>query len=137
MGVDRGSASSCFIAGDVTWSVLQDVLHNDAYPNVGDVFYVSGYVLIAIGLSMLWRFQRAIANIGALVDGLIVGVAAAVLLWVFFIGPAVLDGSRRSRRTVVQHRLSGGRPAADRDGRAAGDAARPLGAVVDAAARAW
>ena len=82
-----------FIAGDVTWSVLQDVLHNDAYPNVGDVFYVSGYVLIAIGLSMLWRFQRAIANVGALVDGLIVAVAASVLLWVFFIGPAVLDGS--------------------------------------------
>jgi diguanylate cyclase (GGDEF)-like protein len=56
------------------------------------VFYISGYVLIAAGLSMLWRSQRAIANVGALVDGLIVGVAAAVLLWVFFIGPAVLDG---------------------------------------------
>jgi diguanylate cyclase (GGDEF)-like protein len=42
---------------------------------------------------MLWRFQRAIANVGALVDGLIVAIAAAVLLWVFFIGPAVLDGS--------------------------------------------
>ena len=62
------------------------------------MFYVSGYVLIAIGLSMLWRSQRAIANIGALVDGLIVGVAAAVLLWVFFIGPAVLDGEVGSRR---------------------------------------
>ena len=82
-----------FIAGDVTWSVYEDVLHLDVYPNLGDVFYVSGYVLIAIGLSMLWRFQRAIGNIGALVDGLIVAVAAAVLLWVFFIGPAVLDGS--------------------------------------------
>ena len=86
--------------------MLEDVLHSDAYPNVGDVFYVSGYVLIAIGLSMLWRSQRAIANIGALVDGLIVAVAAAVLLWVFFIGPAVLDGEWRSRRTSVQHRLS-------------------------------
>ena len=82
-----------FIAGDVTWSVYEDVLHIDAYPNLGDVFYVSGYVLIAVGLSMLWRFQRAIGNVGAVVDGLIVAVAAAVLLWVFFIGPAVLDGS--------------------------------------------
>ncbi len=82
-----------FIAGDVTWSVYEDVLHIEAYPNLGDVFYVSGYVLIAVGLSMLWRFQRAIGNVGAVVDGLIVAVAAAVLLWVFFIGPAVLDGS--------------------------------------------
>jgi diguanylate cyclase (GGDEF)-like protein len=82
-----------FIAGDVTWSVYEDVLHLDIYPNLGDVFYVSGYVLIALGLWMLWRYQRAVANIGALVDGLIVAVAAAVLLWVFFIGPAVLDGS--------------------------------------------
>jgi diguanylate cyclase (GGDEF)-like protein len=81
-----------FIAGDVTWIILDHVVGSDAYPNLGDVFYVSGYVPIAIGLSMLWRSQRAIANIGALVDGLIVGVAAAVLLWVFFIGPAVLDG---------------------------------------------
>ncbi len=82
----------CFLAGDITWMVLDHVVASEAYPNLGDVFYVSGYVLIAIGLSMLWRSQRAIANIGALVDGLIVGVAAAVLLWVFFIGPAVLDG---------------------------------------------
>ena len=53
------------------------VFESDAYPNIGDVFYVSGYILIAAGLSMLWRSQRAIANVGALVDGLIVGVAAA------------------------------------------------------------
>ena len=83
----------CFLAGDVAWTVLENVIHSDAYPNIGDVFYVSGYVLIATGLSMLWRSQRAIANVGTLVDGLIVAVAAAVLLWVFFIGPAVLDGS--------------------------------------------
>ena len=82
-----------FIAGDVTWTVYEDVLHRDVYPNLGDVFYVGGYLLIGIGLSMLWRSQRAIANVGALVDGLIVAVAAAVLLWVFLIGPAVLDGS--------------------------------------------
>jgi diguanylate cyclase (GGDEF)-like protein len=81
-----------FLAGDFIWILLEHVFESDAYPNIGDVFYVSGYVLIAAGLSMLWRSQRAIANIGALVDGLIVGVAAAVLLWVFFIGPAVLDG---------------------------------------------
>jgi diguanylate cyclase (GGDEF)-like protein len=79
-----------FLAGDVTWIVL-DRMGSEAYPNLGDVFYVGGYVPIAIGLSMLWRSHRAIANVGALVDGLIVGVAAAILLWVFFIGPAVLD----------------------------------------------
>ena len=82
----------CFLAGDITWIILDNVLHSEAYPNVGDIFYVSGYILIAIGMSMLWRTQRATANVGALIDGLIVGVAAAVLLWVFFIGPAVLDG---------------------------------------------
>jgi diguanylate cyclase (GGDEF)-like protein len=81
-----------FLAGDITWNVLEYVLHSDAYPNVGDVFYVSGYIPIAIGLSMLWRTQRASTNVGAIIDGLIVGIAAAVLLWVVFIGPAVLDG---------------------------------------------
>ena len=36
--------------------------------------------------------ERADVRHDQIVDGLIVGVAAAVLLWVFFIGPAVLDG---------------------------------------------
>ena len=39
-----------FIAGDVMWSLLEYVFHSDAYPNIGDAFYVSGYVLIALGL---------------------------------------------------------------------------------------
>jgi hypothetical protein len=30
-----------FLAGDFTWILLDHVFEHDAYPNVGDVFYIS------------------------------------------------------------------------------------------------
>jgi diguanylate cyclase (GGDEF)-like protein len=82
----------CFLVGDATWAVLERMGH-DAYPNLGDGFYIAGYVVLGFGFWWLWRAQRTLGNLAALVDGLIVAVTAGVLLWVFFIGPAVLDGS--------------------------------------------
>ena len=81
-----------FLTGDATWAVLER-MGRDAYPNLGDVFYIAGYVVLAFGFWSLYRAQRSLGNLGSLVDGLIVAVASGVLLWVFFIGPAVLDGS--------------------------------------------
>jgi diguanylate cyclase (GGDEF)-like protein len=81
-----------FLAGDATWAILEQ-MGSTTYPNLGDGFYIAGYVVMALGFVTLWRAQRVLGNLGSLVDGLIVAVAAGVLLWVFFIGPAVLDGS--------------------------------------------
>jgi diguanylate cyclase (GGDEF)-like protein len=84
---------ACFLLGDFVWLLLEHVYHSAAYPNLGDICYLSGYVAIAAGTLSLLHRQQTWSNLGALVDGLIVAVAAGVLLWVFFIGPAAADGS--------------------------------------------
>ncbi len=50
---------ACFLIGDVCFTVLEHVFHSEAYPNVGDIFYVGGYPFIAIGLTMLLRSRAS------------------------------------------------------------------------------
>ena len=83
----------CFLVGDISWTLIAHVWYTEAYPNVGDIFYVGGYVPIALGLTMLWSAQRERRDLGGVIDGLIVAVGSGVLLWVFLIGPAVFDTS--------------------------------------------
>jgi diguanylate cyclase (GGDEF)-like protein len=80
-----------FLVGDVTWWLLEAASDEVAYPNVGDGAYLSGYLLIAAGAVRMAAHRRRAVSVGPVVDGLIVAVAAGVLLWVFLIGPAALD----------------------------------------------
>jgi diguanylate cyclase (GGDEF)-like protein len=79
---------ACFLIGDICFSILEHVFHSDAYPNVGDIFYVGGYPLIAVGLVMLLRTRGKSRDAGGLIDGFIVATSVGVLLWVFFVQPA-------------------------------------------------
>ncbi|HVE17648.1 MAG TPA: EAL domain-containing protein, partial [Ilumatobacteraceae bacterium] len=79
---------ACFLVGDICFSILEHVFHSDAYPNVGDIFYVGGYPLIAIGLVMLLRTRGTSGDAGGVIDGFIVATSVGVLLWVFFVQPA-------------------------------------------------
>ncbi len=82
-----------FLVGDASWIVLEHVVHSDRYPNIGDAFYLGGYLPITAGLLMMLHRQRRGRDVAVLIDGLTVALSAGVLLWVFFIGPAMLDGS--------------------------------------------
>ena len=112
-------------------SCSSTTFHSEAYPNLGDLAYLSGYVSIAAGMLKLLHRQQAWSNLGALVDGLIVAVAAGVLLWVFFIGPAAADAQRRQLGTDRHDGLPGRRSADDR-ARCPG---RHAGALVDRCGR--
>ena len=85
------SGQAFFLIGDVCFAVLEHVFHSDAYPNVGDIFYVAGYPFIAIGLIMLLRSNGTSRDVGGVIDGFIVATSAAVLLWVFFVQPAAFE----------------------------------------------
>ena len=84
---------ACFVIGDIWFSVLEYVFHSDAYPNIGDLFYVGGYPFVAVGLIMLLRARRGTRDIGGVIDGFIVATSAGVLLWVFFAEPTAFDQS--------------------------------------------
>ena len=81
-----------FLIGDVCFSLLEHVFHSEAYPNIGDVFYVGGYPFIAVGLVML-RSRGESRDTGGVIDGFIVATSIGVLLWVFFVEPTALDNS--------------------------------------------
>ena len=84
---------ACFLTGDVCVSLLEHVFHSDAYPNIGDVFYVGGYPFIAVGLVMLLRTRGTSRDAGGVIDGFIVATSVGVLLWVFFVEPTAFDNT--------------------------------------------
>ncbi len=84
---------ACFLIGDVCFMVLENIVHSDASPNIGDIFYVAGYPFIAAGLVMLLRSRRGSRDVGGVIDGFIVATSVGVLLWVFFAEPTALDQS--------------------------------------------
>jgi diguanylate cyclase len=77
-----------FVAGDLVTNALDALGQDGAWTLLAELFYLSAYVPIAVGLSMLWRAEGWLSNVGAMVDGVIVAVAAGVLLWVFVLGPS-------------------------------------------------
>jgi signal transduction histidine kinase len=90
-----GAGVLACVAGEVTWNVYSLVLHQDPYPSLADLFYLSGYPLLAGGV---WLFVRGRArNRGlaqaSLVDAAIVTVAAGVVTWVFLVDPYASDES--------------------------------------------
>lgn len=82
---------ACFLVGDVCFALLEHVFHSDAYPNVGDIFYVAGYPFIAVGLIMLLRSSGSSGDVGGVIDGFIVATTAGVVLWVYFVSPTAFD----------------------------------------------
>ena len=84
---------ACFLVGDVCFSLLEHVFHSEAYPNIGDIFYVGGYPFIAVGLTMLLRSRGTSRDAGGVIDGFIVATSIGVLLWVFFVEPTAFDNS--------------------------------------------
>jgi diguanylate cyclase (GGDEF)-like protein len=84
---------ACFLIGDVCFSLLEHVFHSEAYPNIGDLFYVAGYPFIAAGLVMLLRSRNESRDTGGVIDGFIVATSIGVLLWVFFVEPTALDNT--------------------------------------------
>jgi diguanylate cyclase (GGDEF)-like protein len=84
---------ACFLIGDVCFALLEHVFHSEAYPNIGDIFYVGGYPFIAVGLTMLLRSRGTSRDAGGVIDGFIVATSVGVLLWVFFVEPTAFDNS--------------------------------------------
>ncbi|HSB87981.1 MAG TPA: EAL domain-containing protein [Ilumatobacteraceae bacterium] len=90
-----------FVIGDVCFSIIEHVFHSDAYPNIGDVFYVAGYPFTAAGLLMLVRAQGTSRDVGGVIDGVIIATSAGMLTWVFFAEPLALDNSLPVLERVV------------------------------------
>ena len=77
-----------FILGDITWAVLERVLHQEPMASAADVFYLMFYPLFAAGILLLPAVPLTRKeNLKLLLDTGIVMISAILVFWAFLIEP--------------------------------------------------
>jgi two-component system cell cycle response regulator len=74
-------------AADATFYTTHLVFGDDRFPAPADVLYLTHYLVLAAGLVLLIRARTPQWQAATMIDAAIVAVAAALLYWIFLIGP--------------------------------------------------
>ena len=102
-------AVTTFAAGDITYDVLTEFLHqSNPFPSVADAFYIATVPLLVAGLAaMVWTRRRRDGDTGAMLDALIITSGCAVLSWIYLIQPYVraVDINLFSKLTSIAYPL--------------------------------
>ena len=78
--------------GDLSWSVMEIILHQEPFPSVADIGYLMFYPLFAFGIFLLPDAPLSSKEkIKILIDAAIVIVSVALVFWVLMIGPIVIS----------------------------------------------
>lgn len=76
--------------GDLTWAIYELVLGViSPFPSVGDIFYLTGYLVLFIGILLLLRTQTELMNNAIRIDITIISLAVGVVVWIFLIDPKI------------------------------------------------
>ena len=84
------AAELCFIAGDTTYTLLTEVLHQDnPFPSLADVFYLAVYPLWAVAMLLMTRSRSrgVTSDRGGLLDSLILTTGLGLLSWIYLVLP--------------------------------------------------
>ena len=99
-----------FVTGDVITYNYQRFFGTELpFPSIGDVFYLSVYPCLFLGILLLIRHRNPGRDRDSAIDSLIVGIGVGVLSWVFLIAPYTHD----STLTTAQKLVSIGYPLMD------------------------
>ena len=79
-----GQAS--FVVGDLIWS-WYDAAGESPFPSIGDVFYLAGYPILALGLILAIRRRLGGGDRTGLLDAAILAIGLSLVSWVFLIAP--------------------------------------------------
>jgi diguanylate cyclase (GGDEF)-like protein/PAS domain S-box-containing protein len=91
-----------FVTGDViTYNYERFFGTELPYPSVGDVFYLSVYPCLFLGILLLIRHRSPGRDRDSAIDSLIVGIGVGVLSWVFLIAPYTHDTSLTTAQKLV------------------------------------
>ncbi len=104
-----GCGLTAFAIGDLLFSLYEYVFDIDPFPSAADVFYLAGYVLMAIGLAGLVRRARPDGDRLALIDAAIVLVPTTVAVWIYLIAPYAQAGGS----SVLEQAVAGSYPLGD------------------------
>ncbi len=80
-----------YASADATFSIAHDVLHQERFPAVADVLYLSHYPILIAGLLLLVRQRTPRGDRASLIDASVIAVSVGLLSWVFLIGPYAID----------------------------------------------
>ena len=93
-------ALALWTAGDTYWNVYVWFLGSTApFPSPADIAYLAGYPLLALGVLALMRGWGR-PRLRDLLDGAVISVAAAIVIWVALVGP-LARGTLSSYATTV------------------------------------
>jgi signal transduction histidine kinase len=91
-----------FSVGDTIFNLYDKVWDRlPPVPSVADVFYLSGYPFLAIGLALLIRRFEARRRVAGLIDAAIFSVAFALVQWVFLIDDIVHGSGSDATKAVT------------------------------------
>jgi diguanylate cyclase (GGDEF)-like protein/PAS domain S-box-containing protein len=81
--------------GDLTYSILYHVRGFEPDVSVADIPWLASYAAIVVGLLMLLRRTRRHdrSDVDGIIDVLVVGVVALIVIWQVSLGATVTDGS--------------------------------------------
>ena len=76
-----------WVVGDAGWALAGHIAGGESFPPVTDAFYLAGYALFTASLFEIARSRRSHIDMDAVVDGLIVAVVVALVMYVSFVSP--------------------------------------------------
>jgi signal transduction histidine kinase len=76
-----------YVTADIIFDTYQDILGQERFPSLADVFYLAAYPFLMAGLLLLIRARSPGADRARLLDALVITVGVGMLSWVFLVGP--------------------------------------------------
>ena len=103
-----GAGQIVWVIGDAVYEYYRYVLHEEPYPSLADVFYLSAYPMLVIGLLGLIRGRRG-RDLAGLVDAAVVATGLGLVFWLFVLHPIAAE----SAVSWSERAISTAYPAAD------------------------
>lgn len=82
-----GASQVVYATADICFYVAHDIENNTDYPAIADPLYLGHYPLVVVGLILLIRLRTPGRDLASLLDAATVGVAGAMLSWLYLIAP--------------------------------------------------
>lgn len=82
-----GASQVVYACADICFYVAHNIFGDEAFPALADPLYLSHYPLVVVGLILLIRARTPGRDLASLLDAATVAVAAALLSWLYLIGP--------------------------------------------------
>src|SRR5664280_3022442 len=90
-----------FVVGDALFAYQEYVAHASPFPSIADVYYLSGYPLLATGLALLIRARAPRRNWAAFIDAAAITTCLTLVAWLFIMSPIAHDQTLTSAGKLI------------------------------------